>query len=130
MNKNYIKFKDEEIKKIPTVVLKSNRAQHMSLDYGDMKEYDYFQAIKETKTHFIGSWCTGLGFFDVQFPKSNVKFLNIIETLKFGRMKTCMNGNVLYKNDYIYWFTFRFLLFRFLFFIPYNWKAKLFKLGK
>ena len=48
-------------------------------------EDDLFYANGETDDYYIGSWCTGLGFFNVCFPKETSRVLTNEEVKKYNK---------------------------------------------
>lgn len=47
-------------------------------------EGDLCVVYGETETDYVGNWTTGLGFFDVHFPKDTVRDLTHEEEIRFG----------------------------------------------
>ncbi len=47
--------------------------------------YDLCCVYGETETDWIGAWITGLGFFDVRFPKETTRVLTPAEVEKYNK---------------------------------------------
>lgn len=51
----------------------------------------------ETENYYIGSWVTGLGFFNVHFPKSSTRELTESEVEYYENLSLSMNNQDLGK---------------------------------
>jgi hypothetical protein len=55
-------------------------------------EPDLCSIYDEDENDYIGAWVTGLGFFNVHFPKATTRELTPEEREKYGKMHLEMNG--------------------------------------
>lgn len=56
-------------------------------------EDDLCCVYAEDENNWYGQWVTGLGFFDVRFPKSTTRDLTEKETEKYSKLRLYINGN-------------------------------------
>lgn len=61
-----------------TTIMWATKADHL---LGDLSRPDggYCFVSSQDDTHFIGSWCDGIGYFKVAFPKETTRALTLTE---------------------------------------------------
>jgi len=50
------------------------------------------RVTKEDDENYYGMWITGMGFFNVQFPKATTRELTEVEIKKFNKMRVAINN--------------------------------------
>ncbi len=82
MTKEEIKKEVDKMTKV-SLDLMGTMAYHQ---LGDLsRDEDLFYASGETNDYYIGSWCTGYGFFNVCFPKKTSRALTDEEVEKYNK---------------------------------------------
>lgn len=75
----------QEIDKLPDIdqYMMATTAMHMMGNIS-RDEPDLCRVTKESDTDYYGMWVTGMGFFNVRFPKKTTRALTIEEIEKFN----------------------------------------------
>jgi hypothetical protein len=84
MNKQEQKLEVSKMVKIEPRYLMGTKAFHQLGDIS-REEYDLFSAIGETEKYWVGAWLTGMGFFNVLFPKETSRDLTSEEIEKYNK---------------------------------------------
>jgi hypothetical protein len=55
---------------------------------GDLSsdEPDLCTVTEEDEDNYYGMWCTGMGYFNVRFPKETTRFLTATEIIEWEKM--------------------------------------------
>jgi len=80
---------------IETKHLMATEAYHLLGDIS-RNEADLCIVSKETDEYFVGNWVTGLGFFNVLFPKETTRELTEEEVNEFEQLSIAINGTPLH----------------------------------
>lgn len=62
------------------------------------EEEDLCFVYAEDEDNWYGQWVTGLGFFDVRFPKSTTRDLTEQEVEKYSKLSLYVNGKYVEKT--------------------------------
>ncbi|MNH75592.1 hypothetical protein D3C73_278360 [compost metagenome] len=90
-----------KIKSRVMVLEGGSQALHLLGDIGRAED-DLISVRAEDEHFYIGNFCEGFGFYDVHFPKENVRPMTREEVDKLNRTYYTISGKVLGKNHYDY----------------------------
>lgn len=83
------------------VLIGGSDALHLMGNIG-RKEDDRIHVIAEDENYYIGTFCEGFGFYDVHFPKANVRPMTEQEVDDLNKTYYSINGNIYGQNNYDY----------------------------
>lgn len=88
-----------EIKSRVMILKGGSPAIHLMGNIGRTED-DLINVRAEDQKYYIGTFCEGFGFFDVHFPKENVRPMTKEEVDNLNKTVFSINGNIYYKNHY------------------------------
>ena len=70
----------------------ANACEYSQERFENFEEYDIFFAEREDADNYFGNCITGAGFFNVRFPKTNVRELTPEEIAKYQDLPLAINS--------------------------------------